>query len=409
MPAFAFLPQILYILKLIVLIIRLLGHALVNMQETNSPLSPVQLISTACLLLASFTLSSTEIKLGMSTALSGPTKNLGLQVRQGAETYFKQYNQSEKGRKHPITLISYDDGYEPHDTVINTIKLIEDDKVFALFGYVGTPTSKAIMPLLEEHNIIYFSPYTGADFLRSPIKKNIFNIRASYYTEAETQVEYFIDQLNLSKAALFIQADAFGLTASKGYKNALSARGISAIEQLRYKRNTSDIALATERLKQLNPEVIFCVGTYEPIAKLINELRAANINSHIVMLSFVGAQSLIKRLKYFNNVYVTLVMQDPHESQLPIVKDYRKAMAGQALSHESLEGYVDAAVFAAIVSSIKGEINHKSFIRYAEQLRMDLGGLPIYFSEYDHQGLNKAYLNQITPAGLKPVGDKSAK
>ncbi|WDE09025.1 ABC transporter substrate-binding protein [Thalassomonas viridans] len=339
----------------------------------------------------------------MSTALTGPTKNLGQQVRQGAQAYFNQYNQSEKGQKNPISLISYDDGYEPRNTVINTIKLIEDDKVFALFGYVGTPTSKAIMPLLEDHRIIYFSPYTGADFLRSPIKKNIFNIRASYYTEAETQVEYFIDQLNLSKAALFIQADAFGLAASKGFKNALSARGITAIEQVRYKRNTSEIEIATERLKQLNPEVIFCVGTYEPIAKLINELRSANINSHIVMLSFVGAQSLIKRLKYFSNVYVTLVMQDPHASPLPIIKDYRKAMAGEPLSHESLEGYIDAAVFVAIINSIKGEITYDSFIKHAEQLRMNLGGLPIYFSEYDHQGLNKAYLNQITAKGLLPV------
>mgnify|MGYP000397713325 CR=1 FL=1 len=384
-------------------------NARIHMQKNISRYSPVILLSVACLLLASFALSSAEIRLGMSTALSGPTKNLGLQVRQGAEVYFRQYNQSEQGRKTPISLISYDDGYEPRNTMINTIKLIEDDKVFALFGYVGTPTSQAIMPLLESQQIIYFSPYTGADFLRSPIKRNIFNIRASYYTEAETQVEYFIDQLNLSKAALFIQADAFGLAASKGFKNALSARGITAIEQVRYKRNTSDITIATERLKQLNPEVIFCVGTYEPIAKLINELRSAGIDSHIVMLSFVGAQSLIKRLKHFTNVYVTLVMQDPHESQLPIIQEYRKAMAGQPLSHESLEGYIDAAVFAAIINSIKGEINYHTFIRHAEQLRMDLGGLPIYFSEYDHQGLNKAYLNQITRQGLKPVSGKSRK
>ena len=200
------------------------------MLVTDNFITLIKNISLVCLLF-SFHLTATEIKLGMSSALTGPTKNLGLQVRQGAQLYFQQYNQTPNGKKNPISLISYDDGYEPHHTVINTIKLIENDKVFALFGYVGTPTSQAIMPLLEEHQIIYFSPFTGADFLRSPIKKNIFNVRASYYTEAETQVEYFIDQLNLSKAALFIQADAFGLAASKGYKNALSARGITAIEQ----------------------------------------------------------------------------------------------------------------------------------------------------------------------------------
>lgn len=372
------------------------------MLVTDNFITLIKNISLVCLLF-SFHLTATEIKLGMSSALTGPTKNLGLQVRQGAQLYFQQYNQTPNGKKNPISLISYDDGYEPHHTVINTIKLIENDKVFALFGYVGTPTSQAIMPLLEEHQIIYFSPFTGADFLRSPIKKNIFNVRASYYTEAETQVEYFIDQLNLSKAALFIQADAFGLAASKGYKNALSARGITAIEQVRYKRNTSDIKSATERLKQLDPEVIFCIGTYEPIAKLINELRTHNIQSHIVMLSFVGAQSLIKRLNNFDNIYVTLVMQDPISSHLPIIQEYQKAMADKPLSHESLEGYIDAAIFVKIINSIKGEITPKSFIKHAEQLKANIGGLPINFSKYDHQALNKSYLNQITRRGLKPV------
>ncbi len=353
--------------------------------------------------LAFFDLSAKEIKLGMSTALTGPTKNLGLQLRQGAQLYFSHYNNTLKGKENPITLISYDDGYEPHQTVLNTKKLLNQDKVFALFGYVGTPTSKAIMPIISKESTIYFSPFTGAEFLRAPVQKNIFNIRSSYYLEAQTQVNYFVEQQKLTNIALFIQADEFGLAASKGFAIALKNKNINNFQQVRYKRNTLDIKIATQRLIELKPDVIFCVGTYSPIAKLINTLRAENINSKVVMLSFAGAMSLQQELKYFDDVYITSVVPNPHNSPLKIVKQYRQEMTGNKLSNESLEGYINAATFVQIINKIPSDINHKSFISSAEQLDVDLGGITIKFSPDDHQALDQTYLNKVTKNAIIPI------
>jgi len=348
-------------------------------------------------------LSAKEIKLGMSTALTGPTKSLGLQLRQGAQLYFSRYNKTPAGLKNPITLISYDDGYEPHNTVLNTRKLLEDDNVFALFGYVGTPTSKAVMPLISKENTIFFSPFTGAEFLRTPVKRNIFNIRSSYYNEAATQVEYFIKKLKLKNVALFIQADDFGLAASKGYAQALKAQGIENYIQVRYKRNTIDIDIATKQLIELNPDVIFCIGTYSPIGNLINNLRAKNISSKVVMLSFAGARALQQELKNFDEIYITSVLPDPHSSELAIIEQYRQAMLENELSNESLEGYINAATFVRVISQISGEITQHSFIHSAEQLNISLGGVGIKFSPNNHQALNKTYLNVITQNGLLPI------
>ena len=85
-----------------------------------------------------------KIKLGMSNALTGPTSQLGQKLKKGSQVYFDKVNNlgGIYGRK--IELISYDDGYEPEHTVRNTRLLIEQEQVFALFGYVGTPTSHAI-------------------------------------------------------------------------------------------------------------------------------------------------------------------------------------------------------------------------------------------------------------------------
>ena len=72
-------------------------------------------------------------------------------------------------------VISLNDGYEPLNTIKNTKKLILNDKVFTLFGYLGTPNSFSILPLIEKANIPYLMPFTGAEFLRN--HKNIFYYR----------------------------------------------------------------------------------------------------------------------------------------------------------------------------------------------------------------------------------------
>ena len=84
--------------------------------------------------------------LGQSVALSGPAKELGSEMRSGALLYFEQVNASGGVHGRRIRLQTLDDGYEPERTTANTRKLIEEEKVLALFGYVGTPTSLAALP-----------------------------------------------------------------------------------------------------------------------------------------------------------------------------------------------------------------------------------------------------------------------
>ena len=91
--------------------------------------------------------TSDTILIGQSAALSGPAELLGKEMKLGAEAYFKVVNDAGgiNGRK--IKLVSLDDGYEPDRAKANTQKLINEEKVLALFGYVGTPTSNAALPV----------------------------------------------------------------------------------------------------------------------------------------------------------------------------------------------------------------------------------------------------------------------
>lgn len=340
------------------------------------------------------------IQLGMSAPFTGPAKELGIDLHFGAQLYLDRYNRTPQGKRLPVEIISYDDGYEPSRTIINTRKLIKEDNVFALFSYVGTPTSKAVMPLVHRSNMLYLTPFTGAEFLRTPVTPTIFNIRSSYYLEAEKQVDYFIDVKGYKKPALFIQADAFGISASQGFINALHKRGIEQVEEVRYQRNTMNIDNATAKLKSIMPDVIFCIGTYAPLSEVLNTLRKDGFKGAIVFLSFASAESILSRLESFDEVYITSAILNPLTSSLPIAKQYKASLGSQKANHQSFEGYVNAAFVIEILNRMKPPITPEKFIKAAESKPIDLGGLTFSFDRNNHQGLYDVSLYQFTEEGL---------
>ena len=90
--------------------------------------------------------SGERIILGQSAAFTGPAAQLGIQFNAGAKVYFDQVNAQGGVGRRLIDLRNMDDGYEPDRCAENTKKLVADD-VFALFGYIGTPTSLAALPI----------------------------------------------------------------------------------------------------------------------------------------------------------------------------------------------------------------------------------------------------------------------
>lgn len=349
--------------------------------------------------------SGNEIVIGMSNALTGPASALGTGVKTGALAYFNKVNSSGgiNGRK--IKVISYDDGYEPKQTVENTTKLISQDKVFALFGYVGTPTSTAILPLVNKERIPYFGPFTGAEFLRNPVNRYIFNVRGSYFDEAEMQVEYLTRKLGKKKIGVFIQNDAYGLAVKGGVIKALKARSLALAGEGTYERNTSNVDAGLAALKAVDPDAVVMVGTYKAMAAFIKKAKAQGFTPTFLNVSFVGTAALVKELGGAGDgVIVSQVMPSPTDASLPLVHQYQTDMraAGHSdLDYTDLEGYVDAMVFTEILKKAGKNLTRESFIAAAESLNVTDGGLTFVFSPVNHQAMSKIYLTKI--AGSRVV------
>lgn len=153
--------------------------------------------------------SDDEIRLGMVNAQSGPAAGLGKGMHAGAQAYFARVNAAGGVHGRKISLLLRDDSYEPARTAEHTRQLIASGTVFALFGYVGTPTSRAAMPIALQAEVPYLLLRGRA--LRRPVHDWVFNVRASYFDETEAMVERMTRDLGLRKVALLMQDD-FGET-----------------------------------------------------------------------------------------------------------------------------------------------------------------------------------------------------
>lgn len=357
--------------------------------------------------------SDTEVKVGMANALSGNASALGTGMATGAKAFFEKFNKAGGAHGRTVTLISKDDGYEPERCVAQTKELLETDNVFSLLGYVGTPTATAIMPILGQNpDVAFLAPFTGAEFLRNPVKKNVFNVRASYFDETEMLVERLTSDLGIKEIGIFIQEDAFGAAGEAGVQKALRKRNLTLAGKGTYKRNTTDVAAGLDALKQAQPKAIVLVGTYKACAAFIKAAKAAGLKSVFCNISFVGTAALIQELgPDGDGVVVSQVMPSPQDVSVPVVKEYQAAMtaAGKTdFDYTSLEGYVAAAVYAEVLNRAGKDLTRAGYLTALESLKANLGGLEVEFTAANHQALKQVYLTLIQGGKAVPVTDLKA-
>ncbi|MEQ9573948.1 MAG: ABC transporter substrate-binding protein, partial [Rhodospirillales bacterium] len=237
-----------------------------------------------------------KIVLGQSAALGGPAAALGTGMKTGLMAAFKEANDAGGVHGRKIELISYDDGYEPERAIANTNKLIDQDKVFALIGAVGTPTSKAAQPISTAKMVPFIGPFTGAGFLRDPKNSNVINVRATYDLETETWIKHLTEDLGFKNIAILYQDDGFGRVGLSGVTKAMDKRGLKISAEGTYPRNTTAVKKAILAIKKVKPEAVVMVGAYKPIAEFIKLAKQVKMEAVFVNISFVGSKALSAEL-----------------------------------------------------------------------------------------------------------------
>ena len=330
--------------------------------------------------------AKTTLLLGQSLPLKGPSAQLGREYRTGALAWFEEVNRQGGIHGRTVKLTSLDDQYEPEKTIANTQSLLKNPALLALFGYVGTPTTKSILPLIERERIPLIAPLSGASLLRDANLRMVFNFRASYRMEIEQIVDSLVRDARQNIAVVY-QNDGLEAAEAALKRHNLKPAVITTVE-----RNSADITEAYRRIKAANPNGLIIVSAYVSSAALSKRLLKDSHSIQIMNVSFVGSRALEDSLPsgQANGIGVSQVVPFPWNRWIPVVANYQKLMRvnnpNARFGFTSLEGFIAAQLMSEALERSGPDPTRERLLQALQSIRMlDVGGITFDLNQTDNQ------------------------
>lgn len=349
---------------------------------------------------ASGTLAAQEkIVVGQSAPLTGPTADVGRDIRDGAQAIFKKVNDAGgiKGRK--IELITLDDGNDRKRAAANAKSLIDEKNAIALFGFGSATLSLDAIPLAEAKGLAFFAPQTGSLAIRD--KKPVFTTRASYAEEIEKIIAYW-KTYGSNKMAVLHYDDEVGKKNFETVATLLKAQGQTPL-QVSIKRNVKIEPAGFDALMKFEPQVVIVTTQFGPVLDLFNAMAAKGKAYPVSALSFVSPDELAAAPGgTARGTTVTQVVPSIRAS-MPVVNECRDAMKAAglpALSYASLESCIAAKVLVEAMNRASKNLNRQTLFASLENLgKYDAGGFEVAFSKDDHHGSSWTDLSILSRGG----------
>jgi len=344
--------------------------------------------------------SAQAIVFGQSAPLSGANAELGNDIRNGALAYFRKVNDAGGVHGRKIELLTLDDGNQVPRSEANSKKLVEENHVFALFGYASATLSRPALPTVEKHKVPFLAPFTGADPMRV-FNRYVYNMRASYADELEKIVEHYTT-FGIKRFAVVYYDDAVGKENVTAVDNALKKRGLTAVSYGVFKdRAKPDIEGGLKEVRKGEPEVVIFTTLYKATADFIKAADKSGFGAQMVSNSFVGASALAKELgKDGAGVAIAQVVPPPTKRSVSVVREYQDAIEKQLgkkdYSFTSLESYIAAKVAVEALKRAGPRPTREAFLSALDNLsNYDAGGYLVSFSPTNHNGSSFVELTVI--------------
>lgn len=339
---------------------------------------------------AQFGVTSDKVLLGQAAVFSGPAAQLGIQMRNGVKTYLDHVNAQGGVHGRRIELITEDDFYESARAPAASRKLIEEHKVFALIGYVGTPTGVVHLPVVTQAKVPLVGMFTGAEVLRAPFNRYVFHVRASYYDETEKIVEQIVSTGGRN-IAVFYQDDAYGMAGLTGTEIAMKKRNLQISARATVERNTIKVENAVSTIQAVKPDAVVMISAYTSIAEFVRQMKRTGSAATFYNVSFVGSKALADALgKDGAGVAISQVVPFPWGAAVPVVKEYQllaKKAGYTDYNFSAMEGFLSAKVMVEGLRRTGKNLTREGFIATMEKMQdVDLGGFFVGYSPTNRAG-----------------------
>ncbi|MCE4553496.1 ABC transporter substrate-binding protein [Pelomonas cellulosilytica] len=346
----------------------------------------------AMLALIALSATAEDIVIGQSVALSGPTADIGRDMRDGALAVFARANASNAlGR--PIQLITLDNANDRKRATENTQLLLDKHKALALFGYSSATASLDALPLVGKQHMLFFAPFSGAMDIRN--HPSVYTVRASYQDEA-AKIIASKREVGAVKSVVLYYDDEVGRSNHDAVVAAFASAGLAKPQGVAIKRGAPlDRAGVTALLKDA-PHYVFVTTQHPPVADYLRISNEIGNNVPVAALSFVNPDELAEGVGgAARGTVVAQVMPSPtaasHASR-PVVKecaDALRALNGAALNYTSLESCIAAKALVVALKKAGPKVTRESLLSTMGTLgHVDLNGFTLNYAGGNRHGSN---------------------
>jgi branched-chain amino acid transport system substrate-binding protein len=348
--------------------------------------------------------SKNEITLGSIQDLSGPIAGFGKQTRLGMQLRVDELNEQSggiHGRK--IKLVFEDSQYDPKKAVLAAQKLVNQDKVFAVVGHIGTAQNLAAMPVQFQKNVMNLYPITAAREMYEPFHRLKFSFAASYYDQMAIFLPRLMKEKNTKKACIMYQDDEFGLEVLRGAEAGLKSINMELAEKTSYKRGATDFSSQVARMKASGCDMVVLGTIIRETIGAIAESRKTGFNP-VFLGSSASYTDLIHKLggKAMDGLYAAMTVQQPYlddaSQQVRFWANKYKTKFNEDPTVFSVYGYNAIDGFIQTAQKAGPNLTTDTFIKAMESMSFPadiFGSAPASFGPKKRQGSNESRLSQI--------------
>ena len=287
--------------------------------------------------------SSTAIVIGGTSPLTGPAAAYA-SVARGAKAYFDSVNAAGGVAKRKIDYRIVDDAYNPAQTVQSVRRLVEQDKVFAVFNTLGTEANLSVREYLNQMQVPQLFVASGATTWGRDAAKYPWTIgfQPSYAAEGLVYGQYIARNVKKAKVAVLFQNDDYGKDLLNSLKRGLAHSGSKVVAAQPYEVTSPDVGSQIGKLKASGANVlaIFATPTFAIQAYVFaNRLgwkpqvfvNGVSGTSNIMALASEGGKN-----KVVEGSITSTILKDPTDSRW-------KSDAGMKLYRTILGKYAKGA------------------------------------------------------------------
>lgn len=332
------------------------------------------------------TVTGSTIVFGQYADQTGPNAPTGA-AKYGLDAYLQTVNATGGVNGKKLRLISYDDGYKPSQTVALVKKLIFEDGAFAIVGGIGTPTSNAVAPTLDELGVPLVAMSTGSPIFYDPLRPHVFPAWPLYTTDGKAMASFVKSHFGGKKVGVIYQDDGFGKPILAAIQGTLGNVATNA-----YAPGQLDFSDALLKFKNEGVEVLILATIAAPATQILNALPKLDYHpARVLTSSACGYSGIFKTIASIDGAYCAAFLPTPAGND-PRWQKFAAAMARYERGHEAeiyaAWGWLSGQVAVEGLRRVKGPLTRDSYTKALESISRfwTIGG-ELSYSHERHTGI----------------------